>query len=369
MQAQRCGTRLACLYWSIGGVRLEEEDDCRRFEEVKAFKEHKARITDLSFDESTEALASCASDGSVVIYGLYTNSIERHQFKANITSIAIDPRFSARKTREFVFGTAQGTLTLCSRGWLGARETVLFQGRDPIRFVRQTGPLLAWITDRTLRVYDTSTHRRLIRVDAQGGSPQRADSAPSSVPASPRAPEPARESAAALPSLFWLGKRELYVSWPGQILVLTVTATLPPSLTEGDQSTLLQSGQVQVSMAVALRIEPEFTVAGLAPFGQELAVLALAEQAKPDEAAGSVEQVASSVAGEKEEAGEKETAIDAATVDDAAGEEPFPPPRAQEPPKHPPFTSSPAASTPPPKPSVRPPKAPKPASGVDPPTP
>lgn len=35
--------------------------------QVKAFKEHKARITDLSFDESTEALASCASDGSVVV--------------------------------------------------------------------------------------------------------------------------------------------------------------------------------------------------------------------------------------------------------------------------------------------------------------
>ena len=41
--------------------------------------------------------------------------------------VALEPRYSSRKTREFIYGTAGGTLTLSSRGWLGNTETVLFQ--------------------------------------------------------------------------------------------------------------------------------------------------------------------------------------------------------------------------------------------------
>lgn len=119
----------------------------------------------------------------------------------NLQTVALDPRYGSRKTREFVYGTAAGSLALCSKvgrpgrgwpshdgppfalphvplwqrfrcrwqhtpatpshpashcntapqGWLGSKETVLFRGKGAVRCARMAGTLLAWATDSGLR--------------------------------------------------------------------------------------------------------------------------------------------------------------------------------------------------------------------------
>lgn len=129
--------------------------------------------------------------------------------------MALDPRYAARKTREVVYGTAQGTLVLSSKasvlfilqvlhcsqqgsstpclctsahlapcaalpararqaceqrcmpnelpheqrcmpcalpqGWLGAKETILYGGKGPVHCARMSGTLLAWATSTGIR--------------------------------------------------------------------------------------------------------------------------------------------------------------------------------------------------------------------------
>lgn len=119
-----------------------------------------------------------------------------------LQTVALEPRYASRKTRELVYGTAGGALVLsskvgrlctlssqtaclarpafatgrpvgsvpgsaqhclhlwpepcrnpagCQQGWLGNKETALFTGRGPLRCARMSGTLLAWTTDTGLR--------------------------------------------------------------------------------------------------------------------------------------------------------------------------------------------------------------------------
>lgn len=115
-----------------------------------------------------------------------------------VQAVALDPRYAARKTREVVYGTAQGTLILSSKascaphkclverpllpaclpaqplatpvqprtvgasstaschdvlpqGWLGAKETILYGGKGPVHCTRMSGTLLAWATSTGIR--------------------------------------------------------------------------------------------------------------------------------------------------------------------------------------------------------------------------
>lgn len=116
-----------------------------------------------------------------------------------VQAVALDPRYAARKTREVVYGTAQGTLILSSKasgaphkcmsvhfpcfrlaclvqpltppvqprtvgicravschvvlpqGWLGAKETILYGGKGPVHCARMSGTLLAWATSTGIR--------------------------------------------------------------------------------------------------------------------------------------------------------------------------------------------------------------------------
>ncbi|KAL6770739.1 hypothetical protein ACKKBF_B32460 [Auxenochlorella protothecoides x Auxenochlorella symbiontica] len=221
--------------------------------QVQAFKEHHAAVTDLSFDAEAEYLASCSADGWVVIYGLYTGDIRRHNCHQPLTTVALDPRYSERKTREFVHGSQSGTLTLISKGWLGSSETPLFRGRGAVQVARMAGTLLAWVTATGLRVYDTATHTRLAKIPA---------------------PKTPAGEAAAPASLLWLGIRELYVGWGRTVLVLRVVRdSLVPSASSSAASAYSVPA---LRMETVVSIQVPFSVAGLAPFGVELAVLGTA---------------------------------------------------------------------------------------------
>ncbi|GAB4813865.1 hypothetical protein N2152v2_000911, partial [Parachlorella kessleri] len=49
--------------------------------EVKVYREHSGPVTDLSFDAQAEYLASCSTDGSVVVVGLYSGEQQTFKYK------------------------------------------------------------------------------------------------------------------------------------------------------------------------------------------------------------------------------------------------------------------------------------------------
>ncbi|EFN59982.1 hypothetical protein CHLNCDRAFT_133107 [Chlorella variabilis] len=214
---------------------------------VREFREHSREVTDLSFDGGAEFLASGSADRTVAVYGLYSEEVQRLKIGQPVTTVALEPRYASRKTRELVYGTAGGALVLSSKGWLGNKETALFTGRGPLRCARMSGTLLAWTTDTGLRVYDTATHTRLGKLER-----------PASAAADPAAPC----------GLLWRGDRELYVSWARHVTVVRVVGSLLPL---GQPGLLPAAGR---TLQVVASFDTGCTALGAAPFGADIAVLA-----------------------------------------------------------------------------------------------
>lgn len=85
-------------------------------------------------------------------------------------TLAIDPRFSERKTRELVTGGVAGKICLSSRGWLGKRDSIIHAGEGPIHIVRWYQNYIAWANDVSIRLYDTSIHKQIGTIEYPRGS-------------------------------------------------------------------------------------------------------------------------------------------------------------------------------------------------------
>ncbi|CAD7699980.1 unnamed protein product [Ostreobium quekettii] len=209
-------------------------------DEVKCFDYHKAAVTGLSFDSATEYIASCSDDGTVVIRSLCSEELYTFNYQRPLKSIALDPRFSSRKTQEFVTGGVAGKLLLNSRGWLGKRDTVLHAGEGPIHIVRWAGSFIAWANDVGVKVYDSSSHKHIGSVDR------------------PRGTHPSTRMQC---QLFWETDNVLLIGWAHTISVASIQSPEPTST-------------VQCGVAILAKFDIDGIVSGIAPFGNDLAVLA-----------------------------------------------------------------------------------------------
>lgn len=128
---------------------------------IKTFREHTSAVRGLSFDAKSEYLASCCCRGEVFIFSLYSEQdgyVETYSIGKELTSIAIDPRYANRKTKEVIVGDERGNVYFLSKGWLGTLEKVLFRGKHPIRSIAWSGTLVAWSSSSGVRVYNVGTH-------------------------------------------------------------------------------------------------------------------------------------------------------------------------------------------------------------------
>lgn len=57
-----------------------------------------------------------------------------------------------------MYGTSKGRVVICSKGWLGNSETIIFESEKPIIALKRNGLLLAWLVDSGTFVYDMSKH-------------------------------------------------------------------------------------------------------------------------------------------------------------------------------------------------------------------
>ncbi|GAC74618.1 vacuolar assembly/sorting protein VPS41 [Moesziomyces antarcticus T-34] len=128
---------------------------------VKGFRLHTASILDVVIDNTSDFVAAASMDGLVSISALATAEQYVFDFKRPMRCISLEPNFGRKSSRAFVCGGMAGSLTHREKSWFGHKETVLHSGEGPIWTTRWRGSMIAWASDKGVRVYDTDAKQRI----------------------------------------------------------------------------------------------------------------------------------------------------------------------------------------------------------------
>lgn len=167
-------------------------------DKIREFRNHTARVNDISVDEAKEFIASCSDDGKVVIQGLYADEKHEYEHSRPVTSVALDPMFSKTKKPRFVTGGKSGQLMMTTKGiltdlnyrigpkisfvirnnvfgnvlpnlriagWFGPKNDLIHQGEGAIFAIKWRGPLIAWANEVGVKIYDCETGERITYID------------------------------------------------------------------------------------------------------------------------------------------------------------------------------------------------------------
>ncbi|PPR06614.1 hypothetical protein CVT24_001721 [Panaeolus cyanescens] len=139
---------------------------------LKSYKKHVASIIDISFDATSDFVATASIDGQVVVHSLSTQESYSFDMKRPMRTVAMEPNFAKRSTRAFVCGGLSGALVLREKGWLGHKETTIHSGEGPIWQVRWRGNVIAWANDLGVKLYDVNSQTRIAYIDRPADSPR-----------------------------------------------------------------------------------------------------------------------------------------------------------------------------------------------------
>eukprot|EP00191_Tetraselmis_sp_GSL018_P024055 CAMPEP_0177627530 /NCGR_PEP_ID=MMETSP0419_2-20121207/31253_1 /TAXON_ID=582737 /ORGANISM="Tetraselmis sp., Strain GSL018" /LENGTH=661 /DNA_ID=CAMNT_0019128691 /DNA_START=219 /DNA_END=2200 /DNA_ORIENTATION=- len=252
--------KMIALGTQQGGVHLLDYNG----NEIRRFDSHKAAVNDLSFDAKSEFIASCSDDGSVAVHSLFSDETTRLQYSRPIKTVALDPNYSSRKDRQVACAGLAGQLVLNSRGWLGPKDIVLHKGEGPIQRLRWSGSLIAWANDKGIKVYDTAVHHRIGFIER------------------PRVQPPGDHTSTC--SLFWESDTLLYIGWGSRVLVARIVheddgrggkaVSDDPWKVLGGPAKAVALGSPSRYVEIVADFGTDYIVAGVAPFGHDLAILA-----------------------------------------------------------------------------------------------
>lgn len=232
--------KILALATTAGSIHLLDYEG----NQVRVIAAHAAPIHDMAFDLRADHLASCADDGSTLVTGMYSEEAASFKHGYPVRCIALDPRYGQRKTREFVSGGDSGEVVLHSRGWLGLRDTVLHRGGGVVQAIQWNTSLIAWANCTSVKVYDTSAHQRIFSI-----------AKPANAAAMPHAK----------PHLYWESDSLLYVGWASTVTVARVMLLEETSTVGSVQSHVMQ---------ILVSLDLQACILGVAPFGQDVALLA-----------------------------------------------------------------------------------------------
>ncbi|GAX72786.1 hypothetical protein CEUSTIGMA_g242.t1 [Chlamydomonas eustigma] len=256
--------------------------------EIRRLELHSGRVNDISFDKDEEHIATCSQDCSVVVINLYTDVRQRQVYKKPVKTLAIDPRYASRKTKEYVSAGDVGMVQLSTQGWLGRSEYPLYEGK--VQLVRWSDSLVAWGSSKAVTVYDTNTHSQLRTITRYPplsrnkvipAVTSQSNSSSSTAAAAAAAAASSAAQAAAAPEghvAIWFGNgSKLYISWPDCIKVARVIAM---------ENNI---GSLTHQLEVVMEMYTDYFVLGVSPFGEDLAVLTYPVGARGEETAASTE--------------------------------------------------------------------------------
>lgn len=169
-------------------------------------------------------------------------------------SVALDPGYSQKTSRQFAAGGLAGQLVLNSKGWLGDRNHVLHSGEGTVHAVRWMGTFIAWANDVGVKVYNSATHQRVTYIDRPKGLPR---------------PELFR------PHLVWAEERQakhpgtLIIAWADCVKVakLTVRGTSAEEALEALERGMEGAPTMLLTCEVVAVFQTDYFISGIAPFG------------------------------------------------------------------------------------------------------
>ncbi|KAJ9477425.1 Vacuolar protein sorting-associated protein 41 [Pseudozyma hubeiensis] len=247
---------------------------------VKGFRLHTASILDLVIDNTSDFVAAASMDGLVSISALATAEQYVFDSKRPMRCISLEPNFGRKSSRAFVCGGMAGSLTHREKGWLGHKETVLHSGEGPIWTTRWRGNMIAWASDKGVRVYDADAKQRISFI-----SP------------------PSKDVRGDLHrcTLYWQDDRTLLIAWADHIKVAKIKqkqhagtagssgASIASNSTQNTASALSKVGVPGASAAhpqyyieITAIFQLDCMISGIAPYGLDYLVLAYVTE-EPDE--------------------------------------------------------------------------------------
>ena len=239
---------------------------------VKGFRLHTASILDLVIDNASDFVAAASMDGLVSISAFATAEQYMFDFKRPMRCISLEPNFGRKSSRAFVCGGMAGSLTHREKGWLGHKETVLHSGEGPIWTTRWRGNMIAWASDKGVRVYDTDARQRISFISA-----------------------PSKDVRGDLHrcTLYWQDDRTLLIAWADHIKVAKIKekqsggatassrASIASNSTQNAASALSKvgvpgagAGHPQYFIEITAIFQLDCMISGIAPYGLDYLVLA-----------------------------------------------------------------------------------------------
>ncbi|ORX43267.1 vacuolar protein sorting-associated protein 41 [Piromyces finnis] len=214
---------------------------------VKRFKCHSATINQISIDDNGEYVASASDDGRVVINGLYTTDANSYTYKRPVKSVALEPNFSKKSSRQLVSGGTAEQLVLSGKGWFGNRDTVLFSGEGPVRSIKWRNDYIAWANDNGISVYDINSESKIGTIQRPKNSPR---------------------AELFKCHLYWKSDNELICGWADNIKVIQIKET------KSDDVLTALTSSVQKYLEVIYDFKTDYSISGIATLDDSIILIA-----------------------------------------------------------------------------------------------
>ena len=212
--------------------------------EVKRFYAHSMPVNEVSVDITGEYVCSCSDDGLVVVSALYAEDNLEFTGHEAVKTVAIDPGYVQRDSRELVMGGSDGQLIRKEKGWFGRmNDSLVHGGEGPIHAIRWEGEFIAWANEIGVKIYDCNLKSRITHLKRPQGS----------------------LDTEYRPRLCWANGRTLLIGWADSIQAVEVR--------KRDAQQAAMGLPVNYVTIVAQFTLPDAICCGIAPHGQDLAVL------------------------------------------------------------------------------------------------
>lgn len=156
-------------------------------------------------------------------------------------SVALDPDYARKSTRQFVSGGMAEQLIMSEKGWLGHKDVVLHANEGPIYAIQWRNNFIAWTNDTGVKIYDTNTNMRITYIDRPEGSP-RADLYKC--------------------RMCWKNDTTLLIGWADTVKVAVIKPQPNPA-----------QGQPSHYAEIITMFQTDYMISGIAPFNDTLMLL------------------------------------------------------------------------------------------------
>jgi vacuolar protein sorting-associated protein 41 len=303
---------------------------------VKRFTSHTTTVNDLDIDANGEYVASCSDDGTlsifrplkstksmsypfetyfalfneqsrpsgkVVVHHLYSNETAEYEYNGPIGSVALETYYPKSDKRELVCGGKTEKLVLNTKGWFGRKNEVLHAGEGPIHAVKWRGSMIAWANNLGVKMYDCNTEERIAYIDRAKfvHYPLFTFVNPVSLTAPTSLCRDAPRPDMYRCCLAWENDTDLIIGW-GNFVKIGRVSPKPGTNTKHVQIIysyatkrriviLSFDGLRAIQLSALCRFQTDFFISGIAPFREELVMLAYNPADEQDQKAAGAKQI------------------------------------------------------------------------------